>query len=77
LATEKIILGDLLSSVLSQFNKYHPSRNLKFNYLGIFQSLKLRILLEKILLISYKINFTQNNLGCYGLKHRLKKKKKS
>jgi len=31
---------DLFSSVLSQFKKYHPSGNLKFNYLGIFQSLK-------------------------------------
>jgi len=34
-----------------QFNavttKYHPTGNLKFDYLGIFQSLKLRILMEK------------------------------
>ena len=47
---------DLFSSVLSQFTNYHqPSRNLKFNYLGIFQSLKLRILMEKIfsILISW------------------------
>jgi len=45
--TENFILEDLFSSVLSQFKKYHPSGNLKFNYLGIFQSLKLRILMEK------------------------------
>jgi len=35
---KKNILEDLFSSVLSQFRKYHPSGNLKFNYLGIFQS---------------------------------------
>jgi len=34
---------DFFSSVLSQFKKkYHPSGNLKFNNLGIFQSLILR-----------------------------------
>jgi len=46
-ATGKIILEDLFSSVLSQFKKYHPSEDLKFNNLGIAQSLKLRILMEK------------------------------
>jgi len=61
------ILEDLFSSVLSQFKKYHPSENLKFNNLGIFQSLKLHILMEKILPISLKLNFTPNTLGCYGL----------
>jgi len=40
---------------------------MKFNNLGIFQSLKLRISMEKILAISLKLNFTPNNLGCYGL----------
>ena len=45
--TETNILEDLFSSVLSQFKKYHASRNLKFNNLGIFQSLKFRILIEK------------------------------
>jgi len=44
-------LQDLFSSVLSQFKKYRPSVNLQFNNLGNFQSLKLRILAEKILLI--------------------------
>jgi len=39
-----IILEDLSSSVLSQFKEYHPSGNLNFNNLGIFQSLKLDIL---------------------------------
>jgi len=47
LATEKFVLEDLFSSVLSQFKKYDRSGNLKFIYLGIFQSLKLRILIEK------------------------------
>jgi len=40
--TEKNILEDPFSSVLSHFKKYHPSGNLKFNNLGIFPSLKLR-----------------------------------
>jgi len=66
----KNILEDLFSSVLSQFKKYHPSRKLKFNNLGIFQSLKLRILAEKILPISLELNFTLNTLGCYGLTNR-------
>jgi len=35
--TEKNSLDDLYSSILSQFKKHHPSGNLKFNYLGIFQ----------------------------------------
>jgi len=57
------MLDDLCSSVLPQFKKFHSSGNLKFNYLGTFQSLKLRILMEKILLISLKLNFTVNTLG--------------
>jgi len=44
---KKNILEDLFSSLLSQFKKYHPSGNLKFINLGIFQSLNLRTLLEK------------------------------
>jgi len=67
-AAEKFILEFLFSSILSQFKKYHPSGNLKFKYSGIFQCLKLRILIEKILSISLKLNFTPNTLGCYGLK---------
>jgi len=46
-ATEKNILEDLFSLVLSHFKKYHPPGNLKFNDLGIFQSFKLRIFMEK------------------------------
>jgi len=45
--TDKNVLEDLFRSVLSQFKKYHPSGNLKFNNLGIFKSLKLRILTGK------------------------------
>jgi len=37
---EKNILEDLYRSVLSQFKNDHPSGNLKFNNLRIFQSLK-------------------------------------
>ena len=44
---QKNILEDLFSSALSQFKKYYPSGNLKFNNLGISQSIKLRILVEK------------------------------
>jgi len=61
-------LENLFSSVLSQFKKYHHPGNLKFNNLVIFQSLKLRISMEKILSISLKLNFSPNTLGCYGLK---------
>jgi len=39
-ATEKFILEEFFSAVLSQFEKYHLSGKLKFNYLGIYQSLK-------------------------------------
>jgi len=63
----KNILQHLFSSVLSQFKKCHPSGNLKINYLVILGSLKLRILMEKFLLISLKLKFTPNTLGCYGL----------
>jgi len=38
--------------------KTHPSGNPKFNNLGLFQSLKLRISMEKNPLISLKLNFT-------------------
>jgi len=44
---KKNIFEDFSSSVLSQFKECHPSRRLKFNNLGIFQSLKLRILVGK------------------------------
>jgi len=64
---KKNILEDLFSSVLSQFKKYHPNGNMKFNYLGIFQSLKLRLSMEQILSVSLKLNFTPNTLGCYKL----------
>jgi len=43
---------------------------MKFNDLGIFQSLKLRILGEKkILPIFLKLNFTSNAFGENGLNH--------
>ena len=71
---KKNILEDFLSSVLSQFKKYHPSGNLTFNNLGIFQSLTFRILMKKkILPISLKVNFTPNILSCCGFTHSLSK----
>jgi len=51
----------------SQFKVYHSIGNLKFNNLGIFQSLKLHILVEKVLPISLMLNFTPSTQGCYGL----------
>jgi len=50
--TDIFILEDLFSSVLSQFKISHVSGNLTFNNLVIFQSLELRILVEKIVSIS-------------------------
>jgi len=50
--TETNILEDLFSSVSSLFKKYYPSGNRIFNNLDISYSLKLRILVEKILPIS-------------------------
>jgi len=47
--------------------KYSPSGNLKFINLGILKSLKLRILLEKVLPNSLKLNFSSNTLGGNGL----------
>jgi len=52
---------------LSQFKKHHPSGNLEFNDLGIFQSLKFRISLEKNPSYFSKLNLTPNTLGCYEL----------
>jgi len=62
--TEKFVLEDLFSSVLSQLKKY-ASGNLKFDNLGISQSLKLRILIRKVL-ISAKLNFATTTLGMNG-----------
>jgi len=58
---------DLFNSILSLLKKYHPSGSLKFNNFGIFQSLKLRILVVQILPISLKLKFTPYTLDCYGL----------
>jgi len=57
-----------LVQYLHNFKNITSSGNLKWNYLGFSQSLKLRILKEKILSISLELNFTPNTLGCYGLK---------
>ena len=53
--------------------KYHPPPgNLELNDLGFFQNSKLRIIVEKVLPISLKLNFFPNTLGCYGLRTSLK-----
>jgi len=48
---KKNILEDLFSLVLSHSKKkekkYHPPENLKFNYFGIFRSLKVSISMGK------------------------------
>jgi len=48
------------------FKNLPRSVNLKFNNVGIFQSLKLRISMEKIFPISFKLIFTPNTVGCHG-----------
>jgi len=68
---KKNILENLFSSVLSQLKKYHPSGNVKFNNSSIFQNVKLRILMEKILPISLELNFTTNTLGCDGFNKQI------
>jgi len=37
---KKILLEDLLNTLLLQFEKYHSSKNQKFDNFGIFHSLK-------------------------------------
>jgi len=64
---KKYFRGSFQFSIVIIKKKYHPSGNRKFNYLGIFQSLKLRILMEKIPQISRELNFTPHTLACYGL----------
>jgi len=49
---------------LLQFKKYHPSGNLKLNNLGIFQNLKLRILMKK----SFQFQCCPANLAQVGEK---------
>jgi len=51
---------------LQQLKKYHPFGNLKLNNLGIVQSIKLLILVEKILRISLKLNFIPKLLAVMG-----------
>jgi len=53
---KKNIFEDLFSSVLTQFIKYQPSGNFKFNNLGILQSLKLRTSMGKIHQISLELH---------------------
>ena len=45
---------------------------MKFNNLGIFQSIKVRIYADISLPISLQLNFTPSILGCYGLRVKTK-----
>jgi len=66
-AEKKYFRGSFQLSIVT-IRKISPPGNLMFDYLGIFQSLELRISMEKILSISLKLDFTPNSLlGCYGL----------
>jgi len=56
---------------MSPFQKYHPPGNLKFNYSGIFQILKLRILKEKILSLSLKQKFHSKYFGLLSILYPL------
>jgi len=69
---EKFSLEHLFSSAFPQLKKYHPSRNLKFNNLRTVKSLHMRILVEKIVSISLKLNFTPYTSGWYVLWNRVK-----
>jgi len=66
---KKYFRGTFQISIVT-IERISPPGNLKFNYLGIFQSLKLRISMEKILSIFLKLNFTLNILGRDGLSYR-------
>jgi len=70
---KKNILEDFSVQYCHNLKKYYPSGDLKFNNLGIFHILELRILEKKILPISLKLNFTPNTLGCHGLSKKKKK----
>jgi len=65
---KKYILEDLFSLVLSQFENYYPSENLKFNNLGIFQSLILRILRGKNPSIFSEAKYHSKDLGLLWVK---------
>ena len=68
---KKNILEDLLSSVLSQLKKNHPPRRLKFYYLSIYQSLKLRISMGKKPLNFSWAKFHSKYFGLLWVNYRL------
>jgi len=71
---KKKILKDFFQfGIVTILKKYHPSGNLKFNYLGIFQSFKLRTLMGKILSISLKLNFYSKYFGLLWVNKKNKK----
>jgi len=63
---KKYFRGSFQFSIVT-IQKISPLKKYKFNYLGNFQSLKMRFLMEKILSISHKLDSAQNTLDCYGL----------
>jgi len=56
----------LMLKCRSETEKYHPSGNLKFNLLGIFQSLKLHITFGKILSFSLKLKYHSKYFRAMG-----------
>jgi len=66
---KKNILRDLfLVQHCHNYKKHHPSENLKFNNFGIFQSIKLRILVRKILQIFSLAKFHFKYFGLLWVK---------
>jgi len=52
---KKYFRGSFQFSIVTIKKKYISSGNLKFHYLGIFQSLKLRIFVKKIISICHQL----------------------
>ena len=60
-------IEDLFGSVILQFQKSHPSGNLKFNDLDILQSLKLRKLVGKS--FQFLLRYISLYVGLLGVKN--------
>jgi len=69
---KKNILEDLFSSVLPQFKKISPLWKPDIPLFRHFSKLKISYLIWKIHSISFKLNFTPNTLGRYGLRKMFK-----
>jgi len=60
--------GSIQFSLVKVYKKYHPSGDLKFHILGIFESLTLRILVANTLPVCLKLNLTLNTLALLWVK---------